>query len=127
MKTIEELAKLSDEELRVMCAELCGWKKLAASDLSGRRELYGINPSPAPEDLGKMDLTPNYPADLNAMHEAVMSMEGPEGKDERHQYRGWLKAICGTANDAIDATARHRCIAFIAVKQQPVEVKGGGE
>lgn len=113
---ISEIEKLSYEELRIKCAELCGWTQLKVYGLSGRPELYGINPNPSPEDAGKVDLAPNYPADLNAMHEAVMSMEGPEGKDERHQYRGWLKAICGTANDAIDATARQRCIAFIATK-----------
>lgn len=151
--TIEELAKLSDEELRVRCAELCGvqtryfkfWYQHEEGNdrLTGIRTLEeaeeerkGLDGEPV-EEYTALELIPNYPADLNAMHEAIaaltdeeltkvacllrrMSANDPDDPEATlWDYHGWPGLL--------KASPRQIAIAFIAVKQQPVEVKGGGE
>lgn len=112
--TIEELSKLSDEELRVRCAELCGWTQLNPGTWEHRDSRMSVWP---------FSSVPNYPADLNAMHEAEKTIEHlpdylfrvrevvgpfPEAQSEWDDH--WW-------SDVVLATARQRCIAFIAVKQ----------
>jgi hypothetical protein len=129
--TIEELAKLSDEELRFKCAELCGWTRLNWNTWEHKDSRMSVWPTTS---------VPNYPADLNAMHEAEKTLRfSDDGDRSLDAYEKALKRVhfkddCDeiwnpqTAETCIwHATARQRCIAFIAVKQQPVEVKGGGE
>jgi hypothetical protein len=125
--SIEELSKLSDEELRVMCAELCGWKKETRKRYAGGHNVQGWGWNTHLE-LGdtKRYFTvspqnfPNYPADLNAMHEA-------EGQVPDHLEERWRLNIAvqvdGPSRSSLKfriarATARQRCIAFIATKQQ---------
>jgi hypothetical protein len=112
--TIQELSEKSDEELRVMCAGLCGWTKLNPNTW----EHIGSRMSVWPYSS-----VPSYPTDLNAMHEAEMTLT-----DEQHRlYRkllfiGHYNRGEGQTNDTADramvsAPARQRCIAFIFVKQ----------
>lgn len=120
--TIEQLQLLSDEELRVMCAELCGYKI----------HEWGIT-YPDEKESGRgyvsvTDLLPNYPADLNAMHEAEKTLT----ETEAHRYHGELcdvRAKTGHGTHVLDvvtyhATGRQRCIAFIAVKRSSREEGG---
>jgi hypothetical protein len=115
--TIEELAKLSDEELRFKCAELCGWTRLNWNTWEHKDSRMSVWPTTS---------VPNYPADLNAMHEAEKMLAKPS---EWIGYISFLEPLADSngAGFIVHVTARQRCIAFIAVKQQPVEVKGGGE
>lgn len=153
MKTIEELSKLPDEELRVTCAEAAGhvqlyyirkpryapfdyyrpdacgytsrpdeaWKvtkevadtRTYLSDLRPGHEHYGerVIAEPVPP--------PDYPADLNAMHEAVESLDDVE----KVLWAGELYLVArGNHHDKdvamTQATSRQRCIAFIATKQR---------
>jgi hypothetical protein len=137
--TIEELAKLSDEELLVRCAELCGWVftpvtvcgspgwRAEAPKVRGQLgDMYHYNISWRESSRMSIEF-PNYPADLNAMHAAWMALSESE---KVHFQERLQRAVLWTIDEntwLIAATARQRCIAFIAVKQQPVEVKGGGE
>jgi hypothetical protein len=162
--TIEELAKLSDEELRVMCAQIhlkmdlkqgnympvqnpSGTRGYRDCDLSGlwiyrnAERAIGRNWE-TPEALFEGNVkeyarSNAYTTDLNAMHEVIatltdeelgkvacllrrMSANDPDDPEatlwDAHGWPGLLKA-----------SPRQIGIAFIAVKQQPVEVKGGGE
>ena len=49
---------------------------------------------------------PNYPADLNAMHEAEKTLTD----DQMITYEGWLIAVAGISSRR--ATAKERCDAF---------------
>ncbi len=131
--SIEELAKLSDEELRVMCAELCGFVKVPHAHYFDRIAFIKDGAKFASFDL------PNCPVDLNAMNKAEKTL--PVGKWTT--YENCLMQISKTAliaagTPAVDAarictigaTARQRCIAFIATRQpdtsttQPLECTG---
>jgi hypothetical protein len=146
--TIEELAKLSDEELRVRCAEVLGantkharfwhlghggwrwWEFQNREDAERYHSMFGVPEHPV-QEFTRPEWLPNYPADLNAMHEAEGTMTEEECKDFNHALmdakppRREIKTFA--ERWTWGSTARQRCIAFIAVKQQPVEVKGGGE
>lgn len=121
---IEELSNLSDDDLRVKCAALCGWE-IIEQDIGFHAE----------EKFGKFPcVIYDYPADLNAMHEAENVLPSLEQKadyictlanlvDMMDAYNWWETAD-GCAR-LLCATARQRCIAFIAtmtatdVERQP--------
>lgn len=113
--SIEELSKLSDEELRVRCAELCGYLQWQNKDGT-------VGGWKTEDDDDLLDWSPpNYPADLNAMHEAENTMT----EEELYSYDDFLleqnmksNKRDGNASDWLwHATARQRCIAFIATMQ----------
>lgn len=52
---------------------------------------------------------PDYLNDLNAMHEAITSLPA----EQIRRYRFHLRAMCGTYEEAIDATAAERAEAFL--------------
>lgn len=121
MNTIEELEKLSDEQLRVKCAELCGWERIENRHFGrkwGKMDLRGWH-----EKFGSfMRLVPNYPGDLNAIAEAEKALADSELKAYQ---RAFLDVTGVEAFGLFDETdqilltlpARQRCIAFIATKQ----------
>lgn len=132
--TIEQLSKLSDEELRVKCAELCGWKPETRKMYAGEANVngWGLNKHLS---LGHRDRKfttsptsfPNYPADLNAMHEAEKTLQHvPTARaDQRVIYSDALFQLLSQSLgrvalnfDMLHATARQRCIAFIFTMQQ---------
>lgn len=108
MSETKPLSEWSDEELRVRVAELCGWKRLDFG--------WWHNSS------GQTKPAPNYPADLNAMHEAVTSTVFQQ-RGFLSVYRNNLAKIVHPEEDiglqsrawlCVDATARQRAIAFIS-------------
>lgn len=114
--TIEELSKLPDEELRVRCAELCGY------------HLVRRGPTKGYWKLGREFCfsVPDYPSDLNAMAEAEKSLPVGRWTVYENSLMTISKAgLIATGVPAVDAarictigsTARQRCIAFIAVMQ----------
>lgn len=131
--TIEEISLLSDEELRVRCAELCGWHFYHDADETimvapgsnwpqlphwiARGMIKGDGRPSAP--LTDLSLSPNYPADLNAMHEALKLVP----HEKQPYYMDHLTRFVMMKSEGVsdwerhNATARQRCIAFIAVMQ----------
>jgi hypothetical protein len=53
--------EMTPEKQRVVIAEACGWQRC---NVNSDNEFYGVNPN------GIYTILPNYPFDLNAMHEA---------------------------------------------------------
>lgn len=109
---------MTDQEINVAIAELCGWK----------REPYNADywqPKSGASFVHKSKL-PDYCNDLNAMHEAeniileLGLMDGLEG------YHNILCGVIDNAN-AIRATARQRCEAFLRTKNQWPPGQGGKE
>lgn len=102
MKTLKELEALSDDDLRVMLAELDGYVRRPDSfwQEAGHVGSCGI---------------PNYPQDLNACREVLHHIT-PE-QSSRHTEL--LADMSGTFRNAIDAPARLRTIALILTLQKP--------
>lgn len=112
---IEELSNLTDEELRVKCAELCGWEW---------KNNYWLDPT------GNTAFDcPNFQSDLNAMHAAERALiemrDGHVWKCQIQDYDDVLWVVTShRTNPEREArfcsptysTARQRCIAFIATK-----------
>jgi hypothetical protein len=113
----EEYDKISEEEVRIKIAELCGWKILTitAGPNAGK---------PSPDFIkgpnGELALlkyldgngvnsasVPDYLHDLNACHE----MEGCIPKHLMGEYGIWLERLGD--NDGMTATAAQRCKAFV--------------
>lgn len=116
MQTIQELEKLTDDELRVMLAKLAGWLEVE------RCSRNSLNPHPqgaqfrGTKDTGSERtyiVLPNYPADLNACH-AVLHAITPA---QHSAYQVHLADLSGNFRNAIDAPPRERTIALIATLQ----------
>jgi len=124
--SLEQIQKLSDEEICIKVAELRGltvqecvhrpgeyyvWSEERNKQLA----LNDDNPE-IPFDDGMMVL-PNYPQDLNAMHEVEMSMNHGQRETFRFQLYRVLAVMdaCSpnVTGDAVHATARQRAIAFV--------------
>jgi len=120
MKTIQELEKLTDDELRVMLAELAGevpvknWRwfydkerlhsaiYLDQEQAVKSRTRYleepfnGYETPSEPEEFDSWHLAPNYPDDLNACH-AVESRLAYEW--DGLNYVDNLESACNAEND----------------------------
>lgn len=116
MRAIEELEKLTDDELRVLLAELVGWRMIPNERVSSTGLLIGIRPD------DKTGFVPNYPSDLDACHEVSTSlpMAKLNGRDRTSYWytlrRGVLRNPYG--NEVIDASPRDRTIALIFTLQK---------
>lgn len=88
---------MTDEQMNIKIAELCGWQTSAPS-----------------WDVGKHDC-PNYTADLNACHEFEKTLT-PE--QESAYWEHLLQAHEYIQPWAGCATARQRCEAFLRVHNQ---------
>lgn len=129
MKTLAELNAMPDDELRVMLAEILGarWYAIhAGSSMLSFKELdakHGWKLGKAESQSINGDV-PNYPADLNACHEVVMSLPVRDDRlnaPDRLGYRVWLRSVCNHPHHThyVDATARQRTIALILTLQKP--------
>ncbi len=109
--TIDEITALTDDELRMKVAEALG-----------KHQYYGVlragmRCTTCGDDIGEdKHRIPNYPADLNACAQFEQTM----GEDECETYIDYLAECSGCDSGffapAIFATARQRCIAFLATK-----------
>lgn len=117
--TIEQVRQMSDEQICVKIAELLGYRiqKTGKRGSNTRTEIWKPDGSfgclKAGVDnialtLALADVVPDYPHDLNAMHEAEMTLS-PE---RRANFRNWLETLVSCVF-AIHATARQRAEAFI--------------
>jgi hypothetical protein len=100
---------MTEEKQRAAIAEACGWKRGYGSSLT-----MWCNPSGTP-----IGFTPNYPADLNAMHEAEKMLT----KEQIWHYITRLVELTGAEwTDSYSevmvvahATAAQRAKAFLCV------------
>lgn len=91
---------MNDLEMRLAIAEVCGWTCLDARFMTGRI------PDSWTDGSRHQDL-PDYPNDLNAIHEAAMS----QGLLFRMKMADILASMQGV--DPAFATARQRAEAFL--------------
>lgn len=120
--TADEVAALSNEELRVKVAELCGWvlKNWPGTSMGWRFYHEGNDEWLLPEQL------PDYARDLNAIHEADGALAGYA----RALFDDTLLSVCNPNHDrlardwlpeevaaALHANVRQRAIAFILTMQ----------
>lgn len=104
---------MTDEEIRLKVAEAMGWKPDPETKF-----WYALGPNEILAGFkdGIVSPLPNYPADLNAMHEAEKML-----LKDGHESDLWLEylsnlVICAPAGLSSHATARQRCIAFLKTK-----------
>lgn len=93
---------MNPEKQRIAIAEACGWRKCIFRDRYGTA--FG---SPPGEALTYREELPDYPNDLNAMHEAEKIFSG----NMRIRYFYELSNTGG--NSPIQATAAQRAEAFL--------------
>lgn len=126
MKTLQQLEDATDDELRVMLAELCGWKAVWAHNW--------INGVRVAKEYTSVDELPNYPKDLNACFEVVdtklngtqyamfakhLGMAHPTFCISVLDNRDELEDGLWEMASLINADARLRTIALILTLQQP--------
>ena len=92
---------MSPEAQRIAIAEACGWTRY-----NGKEKFQFYSPRGM---YARMENLPDYPTDLNAMHEAEKVLTLPE----RRKYRKTLLGHCEPASIAIHATAAQRAEAFL--------------
>jgi len=117
MKTIQELEAMSDDELRVMLAMLCGWEKLSPPEpliwtRDGVKHVIGYANWRDPSTRLKRDEDlPNYPADLNVLEpieEKILRTDADRYINQLRDFRGIHWGFC---------SSRQRTIALIATLQ----------
>ena len=123
--TREEVSKLTDDELRIKVAELCGWEDIHEPKDALERyfckvynsDLVGYN-----RGRPKRVVVPNYPADMNAMHEAEqhLFLTGIRRNGKPCDRYGTIDHYCDNLllttqkpRFELEATARQRAEAFI--------------
>lgn len=112
---MKEPTEEQKDRMRVRCAQLCGYKKCRIVEFSASAPAFlGIHPK-WHEEHG----LPDYPRDLNAMHDAEKTLESD---DRIVKYMENLTDVCGgdtpegTASfTAYFAEAWQRTLAFIRV------------
>jgi hypothetical protein len=115
-REVEKVSVMTDNEIRVAIAEACGWKLETTNVHDGLCwHLNGVQHEFAP---------PDYPSDLNAMHEAEKQLTGAQClqfETELNTQTKWMKHI--TAFPMVHSTARQRAEAFLRAIGKWVETK----
>lgn len=96
---------LTDEEVRIKVAEAMGWNKIYKGPEPDNRWMSPCGRYRALEEI------PNYPKSLDACAE----FEGSNWQNHKAYIRNLID-ICQTPEDAITATARQRCLAYLKTK-----------
>jgi len=112
---LKQVQALSNEELRIKVARLCGYVSWCDEYGSGQWEKDDKAQDP-----------PNYPVDLNAMYEALSSLKSDATHNQHNEYCYELSRICKEDGkiwwDTINATARQRAEAFVLTMEE-LEIK----
>lgn len=121
---IEQAGELSNNDLKIEIAELCGWKlekdQYSPKGIWVKRDIFGKKTE---ECFDMVDL-PDYPNDLNAMHEAEKMLDVVEQRPLRSSiYLDCLGDVTGTTRmglqqEIVMATARQRAEAFVVVMEK---------
>ena len=93
---------MNEEAQRIAIAEACGWKPTGEYF-----EDDWVWMSKGFERV-KQRMLPDYLHDLNAMHDAAMTLKG----SQRGRCNGWVAGLC-TDNYPTEATAPQRAEAFL--------------
>lgn len=108
---------MTPEAQRIAIAEACGWWVEQRDDGIGKWSVL-ISPDKKRVDstsgvatLGNFGCLPDYPNDLNAMHEAEKVLENDETKWK--EYRDWLYVLLESNRHEINATAAQRANALL--------------
>lgn len=115
--TLDEVEALSDVDLRIKVAELLGWRRCDTADgcyYRGEADAYGYYEEHSDNFDGEQ-LLPDYTGDLNVCREMVETLRSTDGP-EWYDFQTHLLCICGSVMNAVQATARARCVAFVATK-----------
>lgn len=106
---------MTDEQIRIKVAEACGWTRFESGPYNGAP--FAIEPGDT-HPAHKYQV-PNYPADWNACHEMVNSLDPAD----RVSWIGWMHRITQEAGMTgwlpkriINSTQRQWCEAFLRVK-----------
>jgi len=124
---------MTDEELRIRVAELSGWERGPKKTFSLGK--FGIVPAmsawhPKSSKEDWQDFPPDFPNDLEAMHEAEAAIPDNDGAQAAYhaalcKVTNWAPVHCSISQakanfDLIHATARARAEAFVmAMEEQP--------
>jgi len=107
--------KMTPQEMRIAIAEACGWVPLPMGEIWRDKDGYFARADGKPGHFN----VPDYPADLNAMHEAEKTLT----PDQQIDYLAQLfdLAFAGDQNPdtfmgQVCATALQRAEAFCRVK-----------
>ena len=104
---------MTDEEIRIKVAELLGFTEIydgIIDDHYGANvDYYGLI---GKDKVGYIVDLPDYLFDLNACHEMVETLR-KEDDSKWYDFRKHLMDECGSVMNAIQATERQRCEAFI--------------
>jgi hypothetical protein len=111
-------------KLRIRVAELCGAKRYKRP-WDGKVFLCAEPPSKLWEAVSDDVVivnsdVPDYPNDLNAMHEAETAKIFYDGLTVTPNEKRWryeLELVCGTMGAMLHATAEQRCRAFVATME----------
>ena len=100
---------MTQEQQRIAIATACGWKGISEQFLVGYAPWHKvpyserINTCPINElEYFPLDNIPNYPSDLNAMHEAEKTLSDKHGDDEWSRYTDSI-TVCATAAERAEA------------------------
>jgi len=98
---------MTKEEQRIAIAEACGWKNVDA----GSERVWGFTTrhKGTPSEFDVCVDVPNYPFDLNAMHEAEKVLT----REQEKEYAYQLEAACCPLEYGWHATASQRAEAFL--------------
>ncbi len=124
MKTLPDLEALSNDELRVMLAKLAGFDMQHTETRNGELLATARLDGYSKEDMLKSavrEVVPNYPIDLNGVHEVEKHIGDAYPFHNREWYRKQLRKVCNHPyhTHEVHATARQRAIALILTLQQP--------
>jgi hypothetical protein len=93
---------MTPEQQRIAIAEACGWTDIRKQKIGNDRNLWGTKD-------GQRNRIPDYPGDLNAMHEAEKVLTSEQEKEYAYQ----LEAVCCPRDYGWHATAAQRAEAFL--------------
>jgi hypothetical protein len=100
---------MTDEKINIAIAKACGWLLVKACDGSLIGKLKN--------EQGPMDEIPDYCNDLNAMHEAVLSVLNVASSQLNWDYCRILGEVTGSGEHVttalVHATSRQRAEAFL--------------
>lgn len=119
------------ENLRFEAAEALGWERTTHADSENEAEealdaYFGLFPGAVvwktPEGKYVRHLPPNYPEDLNAIHDAWKTLD----KIQHAQFKHFLREIIinqegfeGPCKSITNASALARCEAFVRAHKLP--------
>ena len=115
--TLEQVKVMSDEELRIKVAKLCGWKFRKTAWFM--RWLWGSILTQRSDGKLFCGYFPKYATDLNAMHEA----ENLIPPTKQATYGGKIADLTGRFGSNVffkfaHATARQRAEAFVLTMEE---------